>query len=79
MVESVPLWLPSEQDKIKVEHISSHKGTVTPEQIGNDAADRLANNFRLQGEASQPTPYLLLSEESLLFQHNDTVVNISKD
>jgi len=39
------------QEKIKVEHISSHKGTLTSEQIGNDA-DRLANSYRLEGEAS---------------------------
>jgi ribonuclease HI len=62
------------QGKIKVEHISSHKGTQTPEQIGNDAADRLANNFRLLGEASQPAPYLLETEESLLFFHNNLLM-----
>jgi len=57
-----------------VEHISSHKGTVTAEQIGNDAADRLANQFRIKGEASVPASYLLEFEESLLLLHNNLVV-----
>ena len=55
------------QEKIRIEHVSSHKGSVTPEQVGNDMADRLANSFRKKGEASQPAPYLLESEEPLLF------------
>ena len=42
------------QEKIRIEHVSSHKGSVTPEQVGNDMADRLANSFRKKGEASQP-------------------------
>jgi len=62
------------QEKIRIEDISSHKGSVTPEQVGNDMADRLANSFRKKGEASQPAPYLLESEEPLLFQHKDIVV-----
>jgi hypothetical protein len=60
--------------RIKMEHVSSHKGTQTPEQQGNDTADRLANEFRLLGEASQPAPYLLETEESLLFKHNENIV-----
>ena len=59
---------------IKIEHISSHKGLITAEQQGNDAADRLANRFRIKGESSQPAPYLLETEESLLFQHKNIVV-----
>ena len=56
---------------IRIEHVSSHKGTATPEQVGNDNADRLANKFRLIGESSTPALYLWDSEESLLFKHSD--------
>ena len=64
------------EGNIKIEHISSHKGTGTPEQVGNDAADRLANSFRLEGEkkSSEPASYLLETEESLLFQHKNLVI-----
>jgi hypothetical protein len=56
---------------IEVEHIRSHTGSQTVEQIGNDNADRLANMFRLQGESSKPALYLWETEESLLFQHQN--------
>src|SRR6185437_10946176 len=59
---------------INVEHVSSHTGTQTPEQIGNDTADRLANKFRLKGESSQPAPYFWETEEALLFQHGNVSV-----
>jgi len=59
---------------IKIEHISSHKGTHTPEQVGNDHADRLANRFRVLGETSKPSPYLLATEEALLFEHKHVIV-----
>ena len=59
---------------ITVEHVSSHTGTLTPEQIGNDAADRLANQFRLKGESSEPAPHLWETEEGLLFQHGNVTV-----
>ena len=62
--------LHGEKNKIKIEHVSSHKGTLTPEQVGNDNADRLANYFRNLGESSKPAAYLLDTEESLLFQHD---------
>ena len=57
--------------RVRIEHVSSHKGTDTPEQIGNDNADRLANKFRLIGESSAPAPYLWEAEESLLFKHSN--------
>ena len=59
---------------IRIEHVSSHKGTLTTEQIGNDAADALANEFRVKGERENPVPYLMASEEPLIFQHNERIV-----
>ena len=54
---------------IMVEHVRSHTGSQTVEQVGNDNADQLANKFRLEGERSVPALYLWESEEFLLFQH----------
>jgi hypothetical protein len=62
------------QSNVTIEHVASHKGTHSAEQIGNDAADRLANKFRLKGEKSPPAPYLLETEELFFFQHNSLVV-----
>ena len=50
---------------IHLQHVSSHKGVQTPEQIGNDVADRLANDFRRQGETVGPVPYFTATEETL--------------
>jgi hypothetical protein len=57
--------------RIRVQHVRSHTGSQSVEQVGNDNADRLANKFRIQGELSKPTLYLWESEESLLFQHQN--------
>jgi len=48
---------------LTVEHVSSHKGVTTPEQRGNDHADRIANEFRELGNTQPPVPYLTISEE----------------
>ena len=62
------------QPNVMIAHIASHKGTHSAEQIGNDAADRLANNFRLKGEKSPPAHYLLETDELFFLQHNNLVV-----
>ena len=33
------------QEKIRIEHISSHKGSVTPEQVGNDMFSEKTRGF----------------------------------
>ena len=40
----------------------------TPEQKGNDAADALANKYRLEGESVGPVPYIVSTEEPLILQ-----------
>jgi len=62
----------SKKPHIVIEHISSHTGNQTPEQFGNDTADRLANQFRVQGEKNSEVPYLTLSEELFFLQHGET-------
>jgi hypothetical protein len=48
--------------QIEFEHISSHKGTHTAAQKGNDLADKIANEHRLRGESdsAQPAPYFTI-------------------
>jgi len=41
---------------------------VTPEQKGNDAADKMANKYRLQGESTGPVPYLISTEEPIILE-----------
>jgi ribonuclease HI len=62
--------------QIGFEHISSHKGTYTAEQKGNDLADKIANEFRTVGENkfSPPAPYLSLGEESIVLQCADKII-----
>ena len=52
-----------------IEHISSHKGLVTPEQKGNDKADELANHFRRKGARTAPVEYLLSTEEKFFYRY----------
>jgi len=56
---------------ISVEHISSHKGLITPEQR-NDNADRIANEFRELGDTQPPVQYLTVSEEVFFLKHGST-------
>src|SRR6185503_4984469 len=39
---------------IHLEHVSSHRGLNTPEQVGNDKADQVANFYRSLGEKRAP-------------------------
>ena len=59
---------------IEIEHISSHTGSLTPEQKGNDAADALANKYRLLGESIGPVPYLVSTEEPLILEFQKSVI-----
>ena len=59
---------------INLEHVSSHKGLQSPEQIGNDLADKLANCFRTLGEGIPPVKYFMSAEEPFVLVHNGKVV-----
>src|SRR6185295_1020255 len=59
------------EKQVSVEHVSSHTGSATPEQKGNDAADKMANKYRLQGESTGPVPYLISTEELLFLNSKD--------
>ena len=63
--------------QFEIEHVSSHKGTVSPEQIGNDAADNLANKYRIQGERLKAAPYLTETEEPLFLKHSQTNIQVT--
>ena len=59
---------------VKIEHVSSHTGSVTPEQKGNDAADSLANKYRLHGESIGPVPHLVSMEEPIVLEYQNSIV-----
>ena len=62
---------------IRIQHVSSHKGTITAEQRGNDAADIIANEFRRQGELVDDKPYFTAYEEQFVMNHDGR--NIQSD
>jgi hypothetical protein len=62
------------REKIKIEHVSSHKGTTSHEQKGNDTADKIANTYRRIGQATEAVPYFTESEERFLLKHKETVI-----
>jgi hypothetical protein len=59
---------------IMIQHVSSHKGTETTEQRGNDAADIIANEYRRIGESSSARPYFTAAEEQFVLNQNGTNV-----
>jgi hypothetical protein len=70
------LNLLSKSSKIHLEHISSHKGTESAAQKGNDTADKVANEFRVRGEgkSSSPVPYFSVTEECVVVKFNGKVI-----
>ena len=65
------------QHHVTIEHVSSHKGTNTTEQKGNDAADVMANEYRRLEEKKPACPYFTEAEEQYVLQHKR--VNIQGD
>ena len=63
-----------EKKRVSIEHVSSHTGSETPEQKGNDAADALANKYRLEGESAEPVPYLVSTEEPIILEFHGSNV-----
>jgi len=59
---------------IMIQHVSSHKGTETTEQRGNDAADIISNEYRRIGESSSARPYFTAAEEQFVLNQNGTNV-----
>jgi hypothetical protein len=59
---------------LRIEHVRSHTGCLSPSQIGNEKADQIANKFRLQGQKEPPASYLSSTEEEFFLVHNSTRV-----
>ena len=55
-------------------HVKSHEDTKSPEQRGNDHADKMVKKFMNQGEKAQPLPYFTKDEEKFLAFHQDTLI-----
>ena len=62
---------------ISFQHVYSHSGGSSPEEVGNDQADHLANHFRIRGKKTAPSPYLSNFEEAFSFVHG--AVRIQSD
>jgi len=62
------------RNDIIIRHIRSHEDIVTPEQQGNDHADRLAKGFMNQAKKLEPLPYFTTAEENFLVVHKDTLI-----
>jgi hypothetical protein len=46
----------------------------TPEQRGNDQADKMAKKFMNQGQSAQPLPYFTKEEEKFIAFYEDTLI-----
>jgi len=61
-------------NEIVIRHIKSHEDIVTPQQQGNDHADRLAKHFMNQAKKLEPLPYFTTAEENFLVVHKDSLI-----
>jgi hypothetical protein len=59
---------------ISIFHVKAHSGLESPEQQGNDCADRMAKKFMNQAENMDPLPYFTTGEEKYLAFHQDTLI-----
>ena len=62
------------QGQIQIHHIRSHQGQATPEQMGNDGADKIAKIYMSEGENLDPLPYFTAAEETFLAFHEDDLI-----
>ena len=58
---------------ISIFHVKAHSGLESPEQQGNDCADRMAKKFMNQAETLDPL-YFTTGEEKYLAFHQDTLI-----
>ncbi len=72
------IWLnwvrPLLPSHIDIKHVRSHRDVKGPAEIGNDAADALANKFRLHGKKAAPALPCLQWEEPFYCLANGNVV-----
>jgi hypothetical protein len=59
------------RNQIFTSSMSSHKGISSPEQKGNDCADRMANYFRCKAESKAAVRYFMESEEKFILMYED--------
>jgi ribonuclease HI len=66
--------LAEKRQQICILHVKSHSGLGSPQQQGNDQADKIAKNFMSQAEKLGPLPYFIAAEEHFLASHRDTLI-----
>ena len=59
----------AKRNHIKIEHVRSHVAKVTPDQLGNDRADKIAKHFLETSNPLHPAGYFTLCEEQLVLLH----------
>jgi len=62
------------RDHIFIEHVRSHQGVDSPEQVGNDRADVIAKAFLNKGSKLPPALYLTHSEETFILCHKGNYI-----
>ena len=63
---SLRATLAEKRNRITIFHVKAHQGLQSPEQRGNDHADRMAKQFMNEGERLNPLPYFVAAEENFL-------------
>ena len=71
---SIRTALAEKRNRITIFHVKAHQGLQSPEQRGNDHADRMAKQFMSEGERLNPLPYFVAAEENFLAFHGDTLI-----
>src|SRR6185503_19891179 len=66
--------LQQKKSRINITHVYSHVGSQSPEQQGNNIADKVANEFRTQGDLLPPVPYFTASKERCGLNHGSSLV-----
>ena len=62
------------QAELRLTHVRSHRGRETFEEKGNDLADRLANEGRLEAEDDPATSYFTEGDIGILLKHQEKFV-----
>ena len=64
----------NKRQSIKIQHVSSHKGTASIEQKGNDLADTVAKEYLRLGQSQPAAHYFTEAEEAFVLKHKENVI-----
>ena len=58
-----------------IQHVKSHQGTATFEQIGNDRADQMAKHYLGLTEHDKPITYYAIGDTKVELRHNEKTLS----